>query len=168
MSYFDDISFVNIEKRRKPCYNSSVIKNKNYSIEYIKEGSIVLVINGKHHRLTAPIVFWMLLGNTYQFLIADDKLVEHFGIDFYGSRAKRMQESISKRIPDGMIPITRKVEFETVFEGMIRVYNEFPINRRYEAVVGLEQLAGIIYSSPFDVDRLKKHRYNFIQLDRAA
>ncbi len=163
MSYFNDISFINIDKRRKSYYDSDVIINRDYSIEYIKEGSIILVTNGKRCKLSAPIVFWMLPGNTYQFLTVDEKPVEHFWVDFYGSRAERMLESISQRIPNGMIQITRTLELETIFENMIKIYNKFSIGKRQKAVVGLEQLAEIIYSSVFDVAISKKHRYDFIE-----
>ena len=165
MSYFDDLFFTSIKKLQVYGYRPSVMENENYSIEYIKKGSIILVTNQKRQRLTAPVVFWMLPGNSYQLLTADDKPVEHFWADFYGSRADRMLESIKKRIPKGMITITRTIEFEAVFEAMIKVFNESPVNKQYEAVVGLERLIGIIFSSTFNVRHSHKDfKHDFITI----
>jgi AraC-like DNA-binding protein len=162
MSYFSDISFINITKRKESCYVSSLIENSSYSIEYIKKGTIFLATNGKRRKLTGPVVFWMLPGNTYQFLVADNKPVEHYWADFYGFRAERMLKSVSERIPENILPLSSTFEFEAVFENMIDILKNHPMNRRYEAVVSLERLVGIIYFSASNIDRLKDSKYDFI------
>lgn len=162
MSYFNNISFINIDKRREVCGLSRPRKSIYYSMEYLKSGSVFLVVNGRKRKLTGPVVFWMLPENTYQFIAANNKIIEHFWADFHGSRAKHMVKSINERIPSGMIKIKKTLEFETIFTNMVKIYKEHTISRRYEAVVGLERLAGIIYSSAFDKDSFKDSKYDFI------
>jgi AraC-like DNA-binding protein len=103
----------------------------------------------------------MLPGNTYQFLPVDDKPVKHFWADFYGARAERMLKCIAQRIPAGTLAIVGPIEFEMIFEEMIKIYRHSPLSRRYEAVVSLERLMGLIYSSTLDTEA-KDIKYDFI------
>lgn len=161
MSYFNDISFINATKRIDSCYTSILIQNTGYSLEYIGSGSIIFIKNKTRFRLVAPVVFWMLPGNSYQFLPDNDQPVEHFWVDFYGARAERMLTCLDERVPVSMISLVRPIEFEIIFEEMIKIYKEFAINKRYQAIVCLERLMGIIYSA-FIETNTKKLRYDFI------
>lgn len=161
MSYFTNLTFVNIDRRSEKCTDSPLIHNIHYSIEYLKEGSMFLFTNGKKRKLTAPSAFWMLPGNTYQFVAANQDLIEHLWADFYGPRAEQMLKSIHERIPAGTIQITRNHEFEAVFSNMVQVYHQAPLNKRYEAIVGLERLAGIIFASTTDINAWKNPRDDF-------
>ncbi len=162
MSYFDDLTFVNIARRREPGSASGVFRVKTYSIEFLREGSFVLMTNGRQRRFDAPMVFWMLPDNTYQFLLANDQPLEHFWTDFYGPRAQRMMRAIATRVPDGAIKMMHVSEFTAVFAEMVKVFDTKPSHRRFEAVVGLERLAGMIYDCILCHDQRNEHRYEFI------
>jgi AraC-like DNA-binding protein len=161
MSYFNDIFFINIAKRTASGYTSELIKNTAYSIEFIAEGKIFLTIDGKRFLLEPQTVFWMLPGKTYQFVATENTPVKHLWIDFQGARAKRMMKCIAKRIPSGMLKASNSLDFETIFEKMLKIYKNYPLNRRFEAVVCLEQLAGLIYSSAM-TSEAAEIKYEFI------
>ncbi|MDD5727346.1 MAG: AraC family transcriptional regulator [Victivallales bacterium] len=158
MSYYNDISFITVSRHVSSCYTSVVLKPTCYSLEYIGGGSTFLANNGKSLRLTAPAVFWMLPGNTYQFFPDNKQPVEHLWVDFYGPR---MLDCLSERIPKGMIALSRPSEFEMIFEEMINIYREFPISKSYLVTVCLERLMGIVYSASLE-SNTKKTRYDFI------
>ncbi len=162
MSYFSDITFISATRRVSSNYTSNLIENTSYSIEYISDGSISLAVNGKLRLLTAPVAFWMLPGNTYQFLPANDRPFEHFWSDFYGPRAERMLKCIDARFPKGSVRVSKPIEFEMIFDEMIKTHKDFPIYKRYEAVICLEHLAGFIYSSAIGEEKANQ-KHNFIE-----
>jgi len=161
MNYFNDLSFIFINKHVTTGYKSHVIENSSYSLEFIRQGCLFLTINGKQYTLQGPVAFWMTPGNTYQFLAANDLPVEHIWADFYGFRAERMIKSMNQRIPRGMITVSNPDDFARIFENMLKIYREYSISRHYEAVVCLERLVGLIHEFSIE-NEYKAFKYDFI------
>ena len=159
-NYFNDLGFIFVDRRTSSGFNSTLLKNVSYSIEFIARGRRFLETNGKRQLLESPVAFWMMPENKYRFIAADDSPCTHYWADITGSRSGRMVNSLNQQIPAGRITISSPAEFTMIFEEMLRLHYNEQMLERYKCTVCLERLVGLILESSIHRQSLMgKHKF---------
>jgi len=96
MDYFDDINFIYINKIRAH-QSSAILQPSSFSLEFLREGELILCINGKKKSIVAPAAFWMLPGNRYQIIPDGEESWIHCWADFSGDSGEKLIKSIHKK-----------------------------------------------------------------------
>ena len=103
-SYFDDLHFRIMAKRRILYNDAHIFVPNDSSLELITKGEIILYKNGKKLHLKGPVFFWMEPGIEYCFsyeTFPPEKFCEHLYMDYNGPRSERITAFLKETFPRG-------------------------------------------------------------------
>lgn len=146
-SYFNDLQFWIMAKRRILYNDSHAFSPQNYSLELITKGEITLSKNGKKILLKGPVLFWMKPENEYCFSYEEfppEKFCEHLYMDYCGSRAERITAFLEETFPRGYAVPEDGNAVKELMEELLRYHRMDP--KRYHArmVLLVERLMGCL------------------------
>lgn len=149
MTYFSDLNFRIITRRvilfgsQKPFYPES------NSIEFIRNGHVMLEKDGREIALSAPVLFWMRQGQTCRFFFPDKTagILEHIYFDFTGARSERLLAWLEEACPAGFLTPRDPEKVSGIFYDMLKLYRNDSQANHAELAVGVEQLAAHIKES---------------------
>ena len=145
VKYFDDLKITAAFHRKFPCeiiHRKTPLRQGAYSLELILNGDAVLYLDDQKYLLKAPSIFW--LGDhhqTFQFELIPGECYDHYWVDFFGERGRKIYESLTDAFSEPFLPLHSVKTIHQIFEYFS---NEFKLAKtpasKGEEVLMLEQL----------------------------
>lgn len=177
MNYFSDLTVKMVTRRTFTRYNHRPFSSSDYSMEYIKSGSVKLHIDSETVVLNAPVVFW--LGpkhRRYQYETVPDPLIpyEHIWVDFGGERGKRIYDSLYSSFHNRFITVPEPKLFNDIFSEILRDFRTDKRKNHPLIVLNIEKLVYLLFKAVEKTPPLNEDRYRImsaaekIRLDPSA
>lgn len=126
VNYFDDLRITAAFHRTFPCeivHRRTVLRKGAYSLELILNGDVYLYLDDCKYRLTAPCVFWTGDRNeTFQFELIPGETYDHYWIDLYGERGRRIYESLCEAFDEPFLKLQSEKTVLPIFESFSRKF----------------------------------------------
>ena len=145
VKYFDDLKITAAFHRKFPCeiiHRRTPLRRGAFSLELILNGDVNLYLDDQKYRLTAPCLFW--IGDhhqTFQFELIPGECYDHYWIDFFGDRGRRIYESLCEAFPGPCLPVHSLKNILQIFEYFSKEFKlaKTPASKGDEVVL-IEQL----------------------------
>lgn len=142
MKLYDEIHFETVERKYLLYSSPAPFESETNSIEFIRNGRLVLECENDRIPLVAPVVFWMRQGKHYRFVLPDNPQspLEHLYVDYYGNRSNQITEQLEELCPEGFLIPANPDQITGLFLKMLKFYRINAELHHPELAVGIEEI----------------------------